>query len=107
MATATLRGHRVPEELAGDIVQVVSELVTNAIKHGSAPAILELECVSAQVVVRVRDGGPGRPVLREQTVPPRPGGHGLRLVRALATRWGYTRGAGGAPGKQVWAEFRR
>ncbi|GAB3493085.1 ATP-binding protein [Amycolatopsis cihanbeyliensis] len=107
VAAATLRGHRVPDELTSDIVQVVSELVTNAIKHGAAPASLEVECVTAQIVVRVRDGGAGLPVLREQSVPPVEGGHGLRLVHALATRWGYSRERRGVPGKQVWAEFRR
>lgn len=89
--------------LADDAELVVSELVTNAIRHGAAPVILALGVVgSADLVGTVTDGGPGLP----RIPPPVPGledtgGRGLAIVRELVTRWGVWPDSGGI-GKTIW-----
>ncbi|HRE01108.1 MAG TPA: ATP-binding protein [Ilumatobacteraceae bacterium] len=67
---------------------LVSELVSNAVLHGSGEVtVTVMECDDGGVRVEVRNQGSGRPVLRH----PRPNdlsGRGLRLVDELSTRWG-------------------
>lgn len=97
--------------LAEDATLVVSELVTNALRHGVAgtaeglPAGVELMwCrragLTACVVI---DPGPDLPLL----MPPDHAaetGRGLHVVEALSAAWGWARLSG--PGKAVWATLR-
>jgi anti-sigma regulatory factor (Ser/Thr protein kinase) len=64
---------------------VVSELVTNAIRHGPGPCVLDLEHTGPEVRVSVRDtsSSPPRPRPRR---PERPAGHGLEIVRSVCAR---------------------
>jgi anti-sigma regulatory factor (Ser/Thr protein kinase) len=86
------------DELA-DAQLLVSELVTNAVRYGRPPIEVRVRCDPGQGVhVWVRDGGPGRPLLREPGVDD-DGGRGLPLVKALSSAWGVQP----LPtGKQVW-----
>lgn len=61
----TLPGLGVAPEQVEDAALMVSELVANAVRHGTAPvAVLVWECRAAGcVVVEVHDAGPGRPLL--------------------------------------------
>ncbi|WP_320781805.1 ATP-binding protein [Streptomyces sp. CRN 30] len=69
---------------AEDVVQlVVSELVTNACKHASGPALVDLTLVDTRVEVSVRDSDPALPVARTAD-PARVGQHGLEIVMALS-----------------------
>lgn len=77
-------------ELVGDVELMVSELVTNAIKHSQPPCSVALELTSGQVRVEVRDAGPGVPEMRHPT-PDEPSGRGLRIVSELADEWGADR----------------
>lgn len=88
----------------GDVTELIaSELVTNAIQHGSGDMIgVRLECSASSVVIRVWDGnGDDLPQLRE----PRSGtdehGMGLTITDALSEHWGSYRVAQG--GKIVYA----
>ncbi|MGV9313274.1 ATP-binding protein [Streptomyces sp. NPDC003691] len=85
---------------------VLSELVTNAVRHGGAPGRqIETRCVrttTGGLRIEVHDTGDGSPA------PARPGpdaggGRGLWLVAELADRWGVESRVG--PGKYVWAEL--
>lgn len=79
---------------------VLSELVSNAFRHGRPPVSVTVAIRDDATVVSVSDTGPGRPRSRR----PRhdvPGGYGLRLVVEAATSWGVTQHRG--PGKDVWA----
>ena len=58
---------------------IVSELVTNAFKHGSGDVTVTLRADEARLQVVVEDAGPGFPVASETK-----GGLGMRLVTALA-----------------------
>ncbi|NEB80799.1 ATP-binding protein [Streptomyces sp. SID14478] len=67
----------------GDVLLVVSELVTNADRHSTGPYALELEGTTDQIVVTVYDSS-GKVPKRYPKDPSRVGGHGLEIVSALA-----------------------
>ncbi|MGW2616847.1 SpoIIE family protein phosphatase [Streptomyces sp. NPDC001500] len=78
---------------------IVSELVTNAIRYGSAP--IELRLIRADVLIcEVSDGSSTAPHLRRARVFDE-GGRGLLLVAQVAERWGSRHTA---TGKTIWAE---
>lgn len=90
-------------DLVDDVRLVVSELVTNAVRHGMAPVTLDVDAVDSdgrhRVVVVCRDAGPW-----DGTAPSPVGGRGLQLVRALATD---VRIEGGATSTVVVAALER
>ncbi|MEV6330105.1 ATP-binding protein [Streptomyces sp. NPDC051909] len=61
---------------------VVSELVTNAVKHAPGPLRLELVLRDGTLAISVCDGSTAGPVLRPPD-PERVGGHGMEIVAAL------------------------
>ncbi|MFF4394822.1 ATP-binding protein [Streptomyces sp. NPDC001480] len=67
----------------GELLLVVSELVTNADRHSNGPYILELEGTDATVSVSVYDSSVALP-RRFPRDPQRVGRHGLEIVHALA-----------------------
>jgi PAS domain S-box-containing protein len=87
------------EPLAFTTELVVSELVTNAIRHASGPIRLRL-IKERSLICEVFDGGASAPHLRHPRVTDE-GGRGLLLVSQFAQRWG-TRFA--PEGKIIWAE---
>ncbi len=91
-------------ELYPDAVVVVSELATNAIKHGKCPCAMRLSLLADVLRVAVTDAGGGAPEPR-QASPTREGGRGLYLVNALTSAWGMEPRPDG--GKVVWAELTR
>ncbi|MFI6035920.1 ATP-binding protein [Streptomyces sp. NPDC051315] len=74
----------VDERVRGEVLLVVSELVTNADRHSNGPYILELEGTDSSVTVSVYDSSDALP-LRFPKDPRRIGRHGLEIVHALAT----------------------
>ena len=96
------QGVPVADEVVQGLLLIVSELVTNAVRHGSGPVTLHLTDGSYGLQIEVDDDGPGQPVLLDQD-PLTPGGQGLHLVEALSARWGVDRHA---LGKTVWFRVR-
>jgi len=79
----------VRESTCDDVTLIVSELVTNAVRHGSGEAIDIALSVDGVVKVDVRDeGGDIVPAIRHQADDGRPGGWGLVLVDRIAQEWG-------------------
>jgi serine phosphatase RsbU (regulator of sigma subunit)/anti-sigma regulatory factor (Ser/Thr protein kinase) len=78
---------------------MVSELVTNAIRHGRPPIRLRLIRDSA-LTCEVSDSSSTAPHLRRARTMEE-GGRGLMLVAQCATRWGTRHSA---DGKTIWAE---
>ncbi len=104
-ARKTLPGWGLTEH--ADLVElIVSELVTNAILHGSGPVEICLTCASGDLQIDVRDHGTSMPALHHPTADDMTG-RGLALVDALTTAcggtWGVTASGSGRPGKNVYA----
>jgi anti-sigma regulatory factor (Ser/Thr protein kinase) len=87
------------DELAFITELLVSELVTNAIRHAQSPIQLRL-ILDGVLSCEVSDGGSTAPHLRRADRYDE-GGRGLMLVAQLAERWGtrHTR-----TGKTIWAQ---
>ena len=77
---------------------LVSELVTNAFRHGRPPITLNIDADAERVRVEVEDAGGGRPLRRPE--PGADGGWGLLLVESTADRWGVADGS-----TSVWFEI--
>jgi anti-sigma regulatory factor (Ser/Thr protein kinase) len=90
---------------ASDAIAVmVSELVTNCVRHAATEFVVSIERDRDRVRIAVTDRGSGIPELRSPT-PRDTSGRGLRIVQALADDWGVEE-AGAAHGKTVWFTLR-
>jgi anti-sigma regulatory factor (Ser/Thr protein kinase) len=79
----------------------VSELVTNAVIHGSGDVTVCLTRLDGRARVEVQDFGPATVSYSESTTSA-VGGRGLQIVNEIALAWG-TEAASPGPGKTVWA----
>ncbi|MFC4060618.1 ATP-binding protein [Planomonospora corallina] len=86
-------------DLIDDCVLIVSELVTNAVRHGGAACALRLGGNGAYVYGELFDPGAGTPRVCEAGTEAT-GGRGLQIVDALADEWGVSWPDSG--GKVVW-----
>jgi len=78
---------------------LVSELVTNAVRHGAPPIITEVECAGTDgMQVRVTDGSPQSPTVRTADFDAE-SGRGFTLVDLLSDAWGVEPTPAG---KAVW-----
>lgn len=95
-----LREHGAPEGAVDLVELLTSEVVTNAVKYGSADTgiVLSVACVDHHVTVRVTDANPAAPVVH-RSGPEDVGGRGMELVELLAEDWGVEPHA---DGKTVW-----
>jgi anti-sigma regulatory factor (Ser/Thr protein kinase) len=89
----------VPLEAREAVELMVSELVTNCVRHVHTSFDLTIERMSAEIRVEVTDRGGGIPTMRSPS-PDEPNGRGLRIVDMLSRRWGVEQRAGS--GKTVW-----
>ena len=87
--------------LVDDACLVVSELVTNAVRHARSDIAVALSRISGAVLVAVADADP-RPPTRRCPEPDEVGGRGLQMVEALARTWDCMVVPGG---KVVWADL--
>jgi anti-sigma regulatory factor (Ser/Thr protein kinase) len=91
------------EGTSGDLMLLVSELVTNAVRHARGEEFEVRIAVRNDVLrLEVRDEGGGF----EPEIAPSDdgtGGYGLFIVDKLADRWGVERDAGGV----IWLELDR
>lgn len=83
-------------------VLLVSELVTNAVRHACGPYVLTVTVGPERVELAVEDGEPTLPEVREAG-PLDESGRGFLLVGALAEEWGVRSQPGG---KATWFTLR-
>ncbi|MET9700893.1 ATP-binding protein [Streptomyces sp. NPDC006529] len=95
----------VPQLVAESVVLVVSELVTNALRHGEGACTLSLTAHPDTIEVAVHDGSRRPPRMRTPDLNGGTGGFGWPMVNRLARTTRVTRGPGG--GKTVSAVFGR
>jgi two-component sensor histidine kinase len=89
-----------PPDRRADARLLVSELVTNAFRHGMPPITLTPELHPGFRRVEGAAAGGGRP--RRRAEPSADGGWGLLLVEQASDRWGVADGS-----MRVWFEIDR
>lgn len=81
-----------------DVLLVLSELVTNSVRHGPHGDVdVSIEAGPDAIRVEVSDGGSGFDPTAQRE------GMGLSIVERLSSEWGVV----GGPGCTVWAELSR
>jgi anti-sigma regulatory factor (Ser/Thr protein kinase) len=96
-----------PAAVRHDVLLLVTELVTNAVRHAGVapgrPVRVDVRRWRQRVRVEVADQGAGFPAVpRPRRPSDEPGGWGLFLVERIADRWGVDHCS---PGKCVWFEI--
>ena len=95
-----LRDQHVGQAASSDAVLVISELVTNALRHGLGEIVARTALTDGGVLyLSVTDSGEELPEL-QPVDPSRVGGVGLHIVDRLSSEWGISPFPGG---KTVWA----
>jgi anti-sigma regulatory factor (Ser/Thr protein kinase) len=96
---------RATNGLLSDAPLIVSELVTNSLRHAGLEdaAAVRVSAALADGVLRieVQDGGTNGSVVRRTPNRDQGGGFGLNIIDALAMRWGVERSGG----TRVWVEL--
>jgi anti-sigma regulatory factor (Ser/Thr protein kinase) len=94
----------------GDVQLAISEVVTNAVRHGGLRGgvdAVRITVGTGQDTVRITVEQPtiaeGVAVVEPRLEEENPGGFGLRLVDEVADNWGHE---SGPPGR-VWLEFEK
>ncbi|MEV0583439.1 ATP-binding protein [Nonomuraea sp. NPDC050310] len=86
-----------------DAQLIVSELITNAMRHGGGAQSLSLVVRGAHVGCSVSDYNHLPPVAAAEADHFAEFGRGLHLIQALSLCWGWYQST---PGKRVWAVLR-
>jgi anti-sigma regulatory factor (Ser/Thr protein kinase) len=94
-----------PVILVGDLLDhaliLVSELVANAVTHGTGTLHIDMAVMDGWLRLEVHDESPDLPRLRKPTVDD-DHGRGLLIVDTLADEWGIR---ATAAGKAVWCDM--
>ncbi|MEU3184096.1 ATP-binding protein [Streptomyces sp. NPDC006923] len=93
-------GEQISAHQVDDATLVVSELVTNATRHGRSGCRLQLSVKRGRVTVEVQDSSPVRPKLRTADTMAE-SGRGIAMVRELSRQFSVLGGPG--EGKTVQA----
>ena len=94
-------GHLSAYALSNSLL-AVTELVTNALRHGEGSIVLSLALERDHLRAEVIDEGTGNAPAVRATPGDATGGFGLRIVDELSLRWGAFEGT-----THVWAELPR
>jgi len=89
-------------------VLIISELVTNALRHGAGTITIQLSRAGRDLRIEVHDHGPGRPVQRHAGTGDE-GGRGLEVIDGLIGMYDGQRGCTDddvGPGKTVYVAMR-
>jgi anti-sigma regulatory factor (Ser/Thr protein kinase) len=104
---AQVLGERIAAPLLERAKLVMSELVSNSVRHSGAAAdagvIFRVRVVAGGFWLEVEDPGRDGTVAQHAAAPDATGGFGLHIVQALSERWGIERALQG--GTRVWAQL--
>ena len=92
--------HQVHGERCDALELAVSELVGNALRHGSPPISYQITADGDDLLLTVSDSDPAPPVASGFCGHDAESGRGLFLLGAMARGWGWHRAG---HGKAVWA----
>ncbi len=94
-----------PPSILDDALLLVSELTSNAYKHGGPEIIVRVRSSPRGVGIAVSDGSERIPVIPEDPPPiTQTSGRGMLVVDSLADTWGISF-SHDEPGKTVWFEL--
>jgi len=93
-----LDGWGVAEDVIDDASLLTTELLSNAVRHGSGLITLRVEVAGGEIHVRVHDDAAGLPSV-ENVDASSTGGRGLFIVECVADEWGSDPDDAG---KTVW-----
>ncbi|MBV9026458.1 MAG: ATP-binding protein [Streptomycetaceae bacterium] len=92
---------RLPRPQTQDLVQIVSELATNAVEHTHSQTItVTAAVIPGAAVVSVTDRGPHKPLAVPAADDRAEHGRGLHIVDTLSQTWGHLHTG---TGTRVWA----
>jgi anti-sigma regulatory factor (Ser/Thr protein kinase) len=100
---AQLQQHGIDDRAADVTTLLVSELITNALRHGPPPLCLQVVVLADRVRLEVHDSNPAPPVLSRPDLESEHG-RGMWLIDTVSARWGHRPLP---PGKVVWLELDR
>ena len=102
--TQLLHGWDVSDQVIEDASLLTTELMSNAVEHGTGVVHLEIAVHDGLLRVGVHDGAVELPVERDVPSSSLEGGRGIWLVQSIAHDWGSD-SSGEEPGKTVWFEL--
>jgi anti-sigma regulatory factor (Ser/Thr protein kinase) len=101
--------HRVPAPTLDNATLVISELVTNSVRHSHQPAergiVIRVQVSAPAFRLEVQDGGHDGVIAPRTPDPVAGSGYGLAVVERLSERWGLERSVD--TGTRVWAQLPR
>jgi anti-sigma regulatory factor (Ser/Thr protein kinase) len=107
-AAAELRAAGLARDSIDAALLVLSELMTNAIRHARTQMRVQVDAAGDFVRIDVTDRDSRPPALMGHDTHAT-SGRGLHIVAAVAATWGFeaVEEQPGVAGKRVWAEIRR
>ena len=100
---------RVAAPVLDSVLLLLSELVTNSVRHSNAPSaegvIVRLRLTRAMLRLEVEDSGHDGVIAIRPPDQQNGGGFGLNIVQTLSDCWGIERSA--HRGTRVWAQLQR
>ncbi len=93
------QGWQLPASLADDVTLVVSEAVTNVVRHAKTPVLVGVARDRSSLLVSIADGQVAAPGPRAAASADAEDGRGLMIIHAVASEWGVEHTT---IGKRVW-----
>jgi anti-sigma regulatory factor (Ser/Thr protein kinase) len=101
--TRLLAGWDIADEVIDDASLLTTELISNAVEHGTGAVDLDITVHGGLLRIGVHDDAAQLPVVQDAE-DSESSGRGIWLVQSMARDWGSDP-SGAGPGKTVWFEL--